>query len=115
MDRVSKPLRCAVFVAFAFAIVGCNASRSSKPTDVPDKPDHVSVAQVAALSPGGTTPGQSGEQAVRALMEVLAIDPAHCEVTQPNGSTPAWERPGPNFLGNGLLWTNLRPLGILVF
>jgi hypothetical protein len=40
--------------------------------------------------------------------------PTRCPVTPPNGNAPPGERPGPDYYGNGKLWTNLWPAGRVV-
>lgn len=40
--------------------------------------------------------------------------PTSCPVTLPNGNTPPGQSPSPTYHGNGQLWTNLLPNGVLV-
>jgi len=50
-----------------------------------------------------------------AVCAQAAKAPAECPVTLPDRSTPPGEKPGPNYYGNGSLWTTLSTEGRVMF
>ncbi len=82
---------------------------------IPDGYGETGVQAVTLLFPNEgcwEVTGKVGDASLSFVTYVIKVP--DCQVTLPNGNTPPGEKAGPDFYGNGKLWTGLWPEGIVL-